>query len=127
MFARFVFLIALLLCLGQIFAGFVRMEPSVNTFSSPNWIKERNLGEKDVIKAIFALKRSPAQVARLEQELLARSTPSNKLYGKWLSVSFFIYILQIRFLFCTKIKFLIYKLIFRLKKSSPTLLHLLRT
>ncbi len=87
MFARFAFLIALLLCVGQIFAGFVRMEPSVNTFSSQNWIKEKTLTEKDTITAIFALKRSPAQVARLERELLARSTPSNSMYGKWLSVS----------------------------------------
>jgi len=62
------------------------MEPSVNTFSSQHWIKEKTLTQ-DTITAIFALKRTPAQSARLEQELLARSTPSNKMYGKWLSAA----------------------------------------
>jgi tripeptidyl-peptidase I len=85
MLSQLLVVLGLMLCMGQILAGFVQMEPSVKTFTASNWIKERVLGEKDMVKAVFALKHDSAAVQRFEADLLEIATPSNKKYGKWFS------------------------------------------
>lgn len=64
-------------------ADFIRMEPSVNTFSSSKWIKEGALKDTDMVKAVFVLKHDPQAVAQFEKELLEMSTPSDPRYGNW--------------------------------------------
>lgn len=67
-------------------AADVRMEPSVNTFSSSKWMKEKSLNENDIIKTTFVLKHDKSKVAAFEKTLLDLSTPTSKNYGKWLKV-----------------------------------------
>lgn len=62
----------------------VRMEPSVNTFSSSSWLKEKVLPQDHVVNAIFVLKTDNTAVQNFEKTLLDISTPSSKNYGKWL-------------------------------------------
>jgi hypothetical protein len=68
-------------------AADVRMEPSVNTFSSTKWLKEKASIENDVIQTTFALKHNKAALADFERTLLEISNPKSANYGKWLSVS----------------------------------------
>jgi hypothetical protein len=49
MLSQLLVVLGLMLCMGQILAGFVQMEPSVKTFTASNWIKERVLVEKDMV------------------------------------------------------------------------------
>lgn len=67
-------------------AADVRMEPSVNTFSSSKWLKERTINENDIIQTTFVLRHDKSKVADFEKTLLDLSTPSSKNYGKWLKV-----------------------------------------
>jgi hypothetical protein len=67
----------------------VRMEPSVNVFSSPNWLKEKVINENDVIKTSFVLKHDKNAMAAFEKNLLDISNPKSKNYGKWLTVSYY--------------------------------------
>jgi hypothetical protein len=64
----------------------VRMEPSVNVFSSAKWLKENTLNENDIIKTTFVLRRDKAVLKEFERTLLDRATPKSKNYGKWLKV-----------------------------------------
>jgi tripeptidyl-peptidase-1 len=66
-------------------AADVRMEPSVNTFSSTKWLKEKASIENDVIQTTFALKHNKAALADFERTLLDISNPKSANYGKWLS------------------------------------------
>ena len=67
-------------------AADVRMEPSINTFSSSKWLKEKTINENDVIKTTFVLKHDKVAMQNFEKNLLDLSTPSSKNYGKWLKV-----------------------------------------
>ncbi len=69
-------------------AEYVRMEPSVNTFSSSMWLKEKTLKDTDMVKAIFVLKHDDSSVRNFEKTLIDISTPSSANYGKWLKVSY---------------------------------------
>jgi hypothetical protein len=69
-------------------AADVRMEPSVNTFSSTKWLKEKASIENDVIQTTFALKHNKAALADFERTLLDISNPKSANYGKWLSVCY---------------------------------------
>lgn len=66
--------------------GRVRMEPSINIFSSKRWIKltQPPAGDAKVV-AIFALKRDSETLKKFETNLLDLSTPSSPKYGKWLT------------------------------------------
>lgn len=72
-------------------AGDVRMEPSVNTFSSSKWLKEKVAIENDVLEATFVLKHDKAATAEFEKTLLDISNPKSPNYRKWLTVSFLEY------------------------------------
>ncbi len=87
MFARFVFLLAFLLAISQTFAELLRMEPSINTFSSSKWLQERKLSETDMVRAVFVLKHESAAVRQFEANLLDIANPRSKNYGKWLSAA----------------------------------------
>ncbi len=67
-------------------AADVRMEPSVNVFSSSNWLKEKVIGENDIIKASFVLKHDPAAMEAFEKTVTDLSNPKSKNYAKWLTV-----------------------------------------
>lgn len=67
-------------------AADVRMEPSVNVFSSSNWLKEKVISETDIIKTTFALKHDPVAMEAFEKTVKDLSNPKSKNYGKWLSV-----------------------------------------
>lgn len=79
-------LFVLVAVIATVSAELVRMEPSVNTFSSPGWLKEKAsaLKETDMIKTIFVLKHDPAAMKEFEKTLLDLSTPTSPNYGKWL-------------------------------------------
>lgn len=83
MFVVFVVLVATLAV--AVGANLVQMEPSVTTFSSGKWLKERNINENDVIKTIFVLKHDKSVLENYEKTLFDLSTPSSSNYGKWLS------------------------------------------
>lgn len=77
-------------------AADVRMEPSVNVFSSSKWQLEKTPIDNDVIKTTFVLKHDKAAMEAFERTLLDRSNPKSSNYGKWLKVSFiFIFLLSI--------------------------------
>jgi subtilase family serine protease len=65
-------------------ADLVRMEQSVNQFSSSNWIFENTIIENTIIKAIFVLKHDESALKSFEENLLDISSPKSKNYGKWL-------------------------------------------
>lgn len=66
----------------------VRMEPSVNVFSSNMWLKEpKPLNENDQIKMIFVLKHDSNKIKKFEHTLLDLSTPTSANYAKWLKVN----------------------------------------
>jgi Cu2+-containing amine oxidase len=67
-------------------AGNVRMESSVNQFSSPLWLKEKSLKDTDLIKAIFVLKHEENSIKNFERTLLDISSPKSANYGKFLKV-----------------------------------------
>ncbi len=67
-------------------ASNVRMEPSVDVFSSSKWIKEKSLKDSDVIKAVFVLKHEISQIKSFEKKLLDISSPKSANYGKWMKV-----------------------------------------
>jgi hypothetical protein len=75
-------------CFQAVFAEFIRMEPSVNTFSSKFWNHEGKLGDDEVVKATFALKHNPAAREAFEKTFFEVSTPSHPRYGKFLTVNF---------------------------------------
>ena len=68
-------------------AADVRMEPSVNVFSSNHWLKEKASIENDVIQTTFVLKHDKAAVAEFERILVDRSNPKSENYGKWMKVT----------------------------------------
>eukprot|EP01031_Cornospumella_fuschlensis_P039201 gene39201-47698_t len=82
LFARLLVLLAVLACA---LANYVRMEPSVGTFSSSAWLKEGKLQDNDVVRAVFVLKHDPMAVKQFEANLLDIATPSSKNYGQWLN------------------------------------------
>lgn len=65
-------------------AEYVRMEPSVNQFSSSRWLQEKIPSEDSKLTAIFVLKHDKNSVEKFERNLLEISTPSNPRYGNWL-------------------------------------------
>lgn len=67
-------------------AGYVRMEPDVNLFSSTGWIREKKnvWSDSDIVKVIFVLKRDTDTVRRLDTVLWDVSNPSSANYGKFL-------------------------------------------
>ena len=67
-------------------AEYVRMEPSVDVFSSANWLKESRNIDNDIISTMFVLKHDAHRIEKFEKELIDISTPSSPSYGKWLSV-----------------------------------------
>lgn len=67
-------------------AADVRMEPSVNVFSSPKWLKEKASIENDVLETTFVLKHDKVAMAEFEKNLLDISNPKSANFGKWLSV-----------------------------------------
>ena len=67
-------------------AANVRMEPTVNTFASGMWLKEKTLKETDVIKAVFVLKHDASAIKAFDRKLIDISTPKSPNYGNWLSV-----------------------------------------
>jgi len=80
-------LISILAFLAVTSAEMVRMEPSVDKFSSSNWILESSIDETKVIKAIFVLKHEESALQSFEKNLLDISSPKSKNYGKWMSSS----------------------------------------
>ena len=62
-----------------------QMEPTVNAFTSKNWIKERRASQGDVVKANIVLKHDPEALKKFEKDLLDIATPSSKNYGKWMT------------------------------------------
>jgi hypothetical protein len=80
-------LFTVLVVLGSVLSDYVRMEPTVQTFSSSNWLKEGALKSDDTVRALFVLKHDPAAVQQFEQHLLDIATPSSPRYGQWLKVS----------------------------------------
>lgn len=68
-------------------AADVRMEPSVNVFSSANWQKEKVIDENEILKTTFVLKHDQAAMADFEKTLLDITNPQSKNYAKWLTVS----------------------------------------
>ncbi len=70
-------------------AGNVQMEPSVHTFSSSKWLKEKSLKDTDMVKAIFVLKHDSFAIQKFEKKLLGISTPKSATYGKFMKVSYF--------------------------------------
>jgi hypothetical protein len=96
-------LFTVLAVLGSVLSDYVRMEPSVQTFSSSNWLKEGALKSDDTVRAVFVLKHHPAAVQQFEQHLLDIATPSSRRYGKWLKVrahiNVFILYFRVFFLF----------------------------
>ncbi len=64
----------------------VRMEASVNQFSSPLWLKEKSLKDTDLVKAIFVLKHEENSIKNFERTLLDISSPKSANYGKFLKV-----------------------------------------
>lgn len=85
--ARVLFLLVLIAVLGLIHAEWVHMEPSVNTFSSRNWLKEKTVNPYDSVKAIFVLKHDESTVKEMHNRLMDTSNPKSINYGKWMSVS----------------------------------------
>jgi hypothetical protein len=81
-----VVIFVLLAILGFIHAEWVRMEPSINLFSSRNWKKSDGVDENASVKAIFVLKHNRDSIQQLDQKLMDLSNPSSKNYGKWMSV-----------------------------------------
>jgi tripeptidyl-peptidase-1 len=78
-------LLTVLAVLSSAVANYVRMEPSVQTFTSSKWLKETAaLGDDEVIRCVFVLKHDPAALQQFEHHLLDISTPSSVRYGKWL-------------------------------------------
>lgn len=67
-------------------AADVRMEPEVNVFSSSNWLKEKVIGENDVIKTTFVLKRDKSAMEAFEKTAMDLSNPKSKNYSNWLTV-----------------------------------------
>jgi len=84
-------------------AADVRMEPSVNVFSSSNWLKEKVINENDIIKTSFVLKHDPVAMEAFEKTVLDLSNPKSKNYAKWLTVRHLTLILK--YLFQLKILF----------------------
>jgi len=78
-----IFALVVALTVALVAAENVRMEPSVHTFSSSNWLQEK-INPDSVVTAIFALKTDRSAVLSFEKELIDLSTPSSKNYGKWL-------------------------------------------
>eukprot|EP01038_Epipyxis_sp_PR26KG_P014206 gene14206-19060_t len=74
-----------LLFLSCVSSALVRMEPSVNTFSSSKWIRESSNGDA-VIKAVFVLKHDSDAMKKFEFNLLDTSNPKSSNYGKWLTI-----------------------------------------
>jgi len=66
----------------------VKMEASVNVFSSAKWTKlePHHLKDDHVIQAIFVLQYDSAEIQALEQKFHDLSDPTSKNYGKWLQV-----------------------------------------
>ncbi len=69
-------------------ASNVRMEPSVNTFSSTMWLKEKSLKDTDFVKAVFVLKHDASSIKSFETKILDLSSPKSANYGKWMKVNF---------------------------------------
>ena len=64
----------------------MRMEASVNIFSSDRWIRLTQQPDRDAtVTATFALKHSPEKHLEIESILMDLSTPNSANYGKWLS------------------------------------------
>lgn len=61
---------------------FVRMEASVNTFSSTKWLKEKSMNEEATIKTIFVMKQN--KLDGMEKLLKDVSSPSSAKYGQYL-------------------------------------------
>jgi hypothetical protein len=78
--------------LASIHAELVRMEPSVNVFSSRFWLKERTVDEYASVRAVFALKHNRGNMQELDQKLMDISNPNSQNYGKWMKVILFIYL-----------------------------------
>jgi hypothetical protein len=74
--------------LASIHAELVRMEPSVNVFSSRFWLKERTVDEYASVRAVFALKHNRANMEELDHKLMDISNPNSQNYGKWMKVNF---------------------------------------
>jgi hypothetical protein len=68
-------------------AADVRMEPSVNKFSSSKWVQEKTSIENDVIQTNFVLKHDRAAMADFERLLLDHSNPKSPNFGKWMTVN----------------------------------------
>lgn len=69
-------------------SNLVRMESSVNIFSSSKWTKLQSHELKDdhVIHAIFVLQYDSAEIEALEKIFHDVSDPASENYGKWLEV-----------------------------------------
>ena len=64
----------------------IRMEASVNKFSSKQWLQQTQPPDEDaVVTAIFALKRDRVKADLFEKNLLGLATPHSPTYGKWLT------------------------------------------
>lgn len=71
---------------GIAFGAGVQMEPSINLFSSPNWIKETApVSNLDFVYPVFSLMHDHDSIVRFEQELTAISSPTSAKYGNWFS------------------------------------------
>jgi hypothetical protein len=77
-----------LLSESALVSNLVRMESSVNVFSSSKWTKLQSHELKDdhVIQAIFVLQYDSAEIEALEQIFHDVSNPASENYGKWLEV-----------------------------------------
>ena len=84
---KMIFAVVLIALAVTAHAADVRMEPSVNVFSSNHWLKEKASIENDVIQTTFVLKHDKAAVAEFERILVDRSNPKSENYGKWMKVT----------------------------------------
>lgn len=67
----------------------VRMESSINMFSSSKWTKmedPHHLQDDHIIKAIFVLQHDLVEIKALEKIFNDVSNPTSQNYGKWLEV-----------------------------------------
>jgi len=81
------FSFAVLLAISAVMAekNMVRMEPSVNHFTSSKWTRETRINTDDIfVNAVFVMKHCPFKMEKFEKQLLDLSTPSSTNYGKWL-------------------------------------------
>jgi len=77
------------LLFNSVVSYLVRMESSINMFSSSKWTKiedPHHLQDDHVIQAIFVLQYDSAEIEALEKVFNDVSNPTSQKYGKWLEV-----------------------------------------